>query len=78
VIPLGSFQVDERGVADQVLGGQQSAPRQPGMDSGQGMGVGRGGEVVASSAITLALPEAHVSVTWAANPFQLMMCPCRT
>jgi hypothetical protein len=35
-------------------------------------------EVVASSVITLALPEAHVSVTWAANPFQLMMCPCRT
>lgn len=35
-------------------------------------------EVVATSVITLALPEAHVSVTCAANPFQRMMCPWRT
>ncbi len=32
-------------------------------------------EVVATSVITLALSEAHVSVTCAANPFQRMMCP---
>ncbi|MGW4735405.1 hypothetical protein ACWEQC_40735 [Streptomyces shenzhenensis] len=41
----GSFQVDQRGVAavDQVLGGQQSATRQPGVDAGQGLAVVRGG-----------------------------------
>ncbi|WP_257980995.1 hypothetical protein [Streptomyces sp. CB02959] len=32
-------------------------------------------EEVATSVITLTLSEAHVSVTGAANPFQLMMCP---
>ncbi len=33
--------------------------------------------VVATSVITLGLSGAQVSVRWAANPFQLMMCPCR-
>ncbi|MER5757190.1 hypothetical protein [Streptomyces sp. NPDC002088] len=32
-------------------------------------------EVVATYQITLALLEAHVWVTYAANCFQLMMCP---
>ncbi|WP_439681869.1 hypothetical protein [Embleya sp. MST-111070] len=31
--------------------------------------------VVATSVITFMLSAAHVSVTCAANPFQLMMCP---
>ena len=35
-------------------------------------------EVVATSVITLTLPEAPVSVRWAAKPFQRMMCPWRT
>ena len=32
-------------------------------------------EVVATSVITFVLSGAHVSVTCAAKPFQLMMCP---
>ncbi|WP_420719098.1 hypothetical protein [Streptomyces sp. WM6386] len=44
VFVLGSFQVDQRGVAavDQMLGRQQSATRQTGADAGQGLGVVRG------------------------------------
>lgn len=33
--------------------------------------------VVATSVITLGRPGAQVSVRWAVNPFQLMMCPWR-
>lgn len=33
--------------------------------------------VVATSVITLGPSGAQVSVRCAANPFQLMMCPCR-
>ncbi|WP_329529288.1 hypothetical protein [Streptomyces sp. NBC_01462] len=76
----GSFQVDEGGVAavDQMLGRQQSATRQAGVDAGRAWPSLEAAEVVATSVITFTLPEAHVSVTCAANPFQLMMCPWRT
>ncbi|MGW3174484.1 hypothetical protein [Streptomyces sp. NPDC001153] len=42
---LGSFQVDQGGVAavDQVLGRQQPPARQAGVDTGQGLAVVRGG-----------------------------------
>ena len=80
VLALGSFQVDQGDVAtvDQVLGWQQSTTRRSGVDAGQSLAVVCGGRGGAQSIITLTLSEAHVSVTCAANPFQLMMCPWRT
>ncbi|GAA4003270.1 hypothetical protein GCM10022232_47910 [Streptomyces plumbiresistens] len=76
----GSFEVDQGGVAavDQVLGGQQSATRQAGVDAGQGLAVVGGGRRGGHVRDHVTLSEAHVSVTCTANPFQRMMCPCRT
>ncbi|MFD4478227.1 hypothetical protein ACFWPU_19200 [Streptomyces sp. NPDC058471] len=77
---LGSFQVDQAGVAavDQVLGGQQSRRASGVWMPGRAWPSLVAAEVVATSVITLTLPEAHVWVTCAANPFQLMMCPWPT
>ncbi|MER6573687.1 hypothetical protein ABT288_48025 [Streptomyces sp. NPDC001093] len=80
VFALGSFQVDQGGVAavDQVLGRQQPRRARRAWIPGRAWPSFVAAEVVATSVITLTPPEAHVSVTCAANPFQLMMCPWRT
>ena len=79
VLAPGPLHVDQGGVAavGQVLAGEQAPALQPGVDPGQGLPVGAGGGMVATSVMTLGPSSAQVSVTWARYPVQRVTWPRR-